>query len=124
MGVLKKVTTGTTRTYIKNRLQTSKGASVASAATITLGNDGNAFAITGTTAIDYITITGWDPGAIITLLFSTSVTLNHNTGAPVAGTSAALLCFGAGNVSATANDAIQFIYDGTTWRQLAPIAAI
>lgn len=123
MGAIKKVTTGTTRTYIKNRLQTSKGASIASAGTITLGNDGNTFAITGTTAIDYITTTNWDPGAIIILIFSTSVTLNHNTGT-VPATAAALLCFGAANVSATANDAIMFVYDGTNWRQLAPIAAI
>lgn len=108
---------------VANRFAMSKGADVASAGTLTLGSDGNVFALTGTTAIDYITKTGWQAGSIIVLLFSTSITLNHNTGT-VPGTAQALLCFGAGNISATANDCLMFINDGTTWRQMAPIAAI
>lgn len=108
---------------VANRFGFSKGANVASAGTLTLGSDGNVFAITGTTAIDYITKTGWQAGSVIILLFSTSVTLNHNTGS-VPATAQALLCFGAANVSATANDCLMFVNDGTTWRQMAPIAAI
>jgi hypothetical protein len=118
MNQLRKVRSTTQSTKILNRLQVSKGPDVASATTITLG-DANYFDITGTTTVTYITTTGWDPGAIVTLQFDGSVTVTHNGGSPVAGTSAAILLAGAGNLSATASDTLTLVYDGTTWRQLA-----
>jgi len=115
---LRKVTPGTKQTKVRNRLNTRKGADVASAETITLGADGNYFDITGTTGISYITTTDWDPGAVVTLQFDGSVTVTHNGGSPAA-TSAAILLSGAANLSATANDTLTLVYDGTTWREIA-----
>jgi hypothetical protein len=106
-----------------NRFGFAQGANVASAGTLTLGSDGNVFLLTGTTAIDYITKTGWAAGSVIVLLFGTSITLNHATGS-VPATAAALSCFGAGNISATDKDVLMFVFDGTVWRQMAPISAI
>lgn len=99
------------------RVLEAKGADVASASTLTLGSDGNTFAITGTTTINYITTAGWTAGACFTLLFSTSVTLTHNAGSVPGGTFALLLS-GAANFSATANDSITFIHDGANWREI------
>lgn len=103
------------------RLQTKAGANVASGTTITLGGDGNAFPITGTTAINHITTTDWQSGSLVTLFFSTAVTITHNAGAPPGGTAAILLA-GAANFSATANDTLTLRYDGTNWRQIASAA--
>jgi len=113
----------TAKTTVKNRLCTSRGADVASAATLTLGNDGNYFSITGTTNIDYITTTDWTPGSVVHLKFNGSLTLNHNTGTVPANT-AALTLAAAGNVSVTADDMITLVYDGSTWRQLHALLAI
>lgn len=100
------------------RLQGAKGADIASATTLTFGFDGNAFAITGTTTINHITTTGWQAGSVIRLLFGTSLTVTHNAGAPPANT-APILLSGAANLSATANDSLTLVYDGTSWRECA-----
>lgn len=89
-------------------------ASIASANNITLGN-ANAFDVTGTTQINTIATTGWTSGSTITLRFSTSVTIAHNT----AGTGAVLLLSGAANFSATADDSLMLQYDGTSWREVS-----
>jgi hypothetical protein len=73
---------------VAGRMASNKGANVASASTLTLGTDGNTFAITGTTTINYITTTSWVAGADVTLEFSTSVTLTHNAGSVPGGTAA------------------------------------
>ena len=100
------------------RFQLGSGAAVASAATITLGGDGNVFALTGTTAIDFITKTNWQAGSIIVLLFNTSITVNHDTGSPGA-TVQPILLSGAANFSGTANDSLTLVNDGTDWREIA-----
>ena len=89
--------------FTRGLMSRSSQLAIASATTITLG-DANFFDITGTTTVSYITTTGWDPGAIVTLQFDGSVTVTHNGGSPVAGTSAAILLASASNLSATAND--------------------
>lgn len=106
------------RVLLANRLNLAKGADVASAGTLTLGTDGNTFGITGTTTINYITIANWQAGSIITLIFAASLTVTHNAGSVPAGTQAILLS-GAGNLSATANDTLTLVNDGTTWREIA-----
>jgi hypothetical protein len=116
-----KVSYSRAKTTVKNRLCLSKGADIASATTITLGNDGNMFDITGTTTTTYITTTDWPPGSIIVLQFDGSVTVTHAGGAPAA-TSAALALASASNLSATANDTLTLIYDGVVWRQIAKTA--
>ena len=102
----------------RNRIQGHKGSDIASADTITLGNDGNYFDITGTTTIHHIDNSGWQTGSMVTLQFDASVTVTHNSGTPT-GSEASLLLSGAGNLSATAHDTLTLVYDGTTWREVA-----
>lgn len=100
------------------RSQDKAGANVASGTTVTLGGDGNAFPITGTTTINHITTTDWQAGSLVTLFFSTTLTVTHNAGSPPGGT-AAILLSAAANFAATANDTLTLRYDGTNWRQIA-----
>jgi len=100
---------------LTGRLQGDKGADIASANDITLGDDGNYFDITGTTQINTIAATNWQAGSVIILQFDASVTVAHNT----AGTGASILLSGASNFSATADDTLTLVYDGTTWRETA-----
>lgn len=100
------------------RLQGDQGADVASADEIALGTDGNYFDVTGTTTINHITKTGWQAGSVVVLQFDASVTVTHNAGSP-AGTEASILLSGAGNFSATADDTLQLVYDGTTFREVS-----
>lgn len=116
-GVLKWTET-TARVLLAKRLNLGQGANVASGSTITLGTDGNVFPITGTTTINYITTTNWSAGAIVTLTFSTSLTVTHNAGSVPANT-AAILLSGAANLSATANDSVTLLFNGTTWQEIA-----
>jgi hypothetical protein len=95
------------------RLQTDKGANVASTGTLSLGLDGNLFVITGTTTINDITTSAWQAGSEITLVFTGVLTVKHNTTA--SGTKMML----AGSVDmTTANHALlTLIYDGTQWQE-------
>ena len=106
---------------ISGRLQSHKGADVASADEITLGTDGNYFDITGATAINHINNAGWQSGSLVVLQFDGSVTVNHNAGSPT-GSEASILLSGGSNFSATANDTLMLVYDGTTFREVARTA--
>lgn len=86
-------------------LYTAKGADVASAASMTLGTDGNMFDITGTTGITSITIK--TAGTIVFLQFDSSLTVTDGSN---------LLLNG--NFSATANDMLTLISDGTNWHEV------
>ena len=62
------------------RHQPAQGADVASVAgAITLGNDGNAFEITGTNAITLISNVNWQNGAKVTFLFTSTASLTDGT---------------------------------------------
>jgi len=100
------------------RIIGAKGADVASADEMALGTDGNYFDITGTTTINHITNTAWVAGAIVVLQFDASVTVTHNAGSP-AGTEASILLSGAADFSATADDTLTLVYDGTTFREVS-----
>lgn len=89
---------------MSTRLNDAQGADVASANDLTLGTDGNVFEITGTTQINAITTASWQNGALVTLLFTGSLTVKHNT-AGGAGTARILLA-GAADFSATAGDTL------------------
>lgn len=95
------------------RLQTAKGAAVASANNLTLGLDGNTFHITGTTTINAITIANWQAGSVIRLIFDGSVTVKNNTAG--GGGTAVMKLAGAADFSATADDVLTLVYDGTSW---------
>jgi len=99
------------------RLQGRHGTNVASATTITLG-DGNSFNITGTTTIELMTNTDWDAGSIVTLAFTTSVTLEHS--ASPAGPTAAFFFKAGVNKNAVAGDMLHFMLDTnrTLWFEI------
>ena len=65
---------------MERRLCEREGASVASAATTTLGADGNQFPISGTTTINTITITNWPAGSKPRLRLTDAVPLAHAVG--------------------------------------------
>lgn len=105
------------RVIVPNRFQTSTGADVASANDLTLGNDGNVFTITGTTQINAITTTNWQAGSEIILIFNASVTVKNNTAGGA--NTAVLLLSGGVDFSATSNDVLKLVYNGTSWFEVS-----
>jgi hypothetical protein len=85
-----------------NYVKTSQGADVASANNLSLNAGGDSFEITGTTTINLISSTGWQNGAVIRLVFSSSLTVTNNAG--TSGSNINILLAGGANFSATAND--------------------
>jgi len=98
------------KSIFAGRLETGMGANVASSGTLTLGDDGNLFHITGTTAITAITTTNWQAGSEITLIFDSTASITAG---------ANMLLSGAANFNATANDVIKLVWDGTSWFEVA-----
>lgn len=78
------------------------GAAVASASAIV--PTGNVFHVTGTTAITSVTSTGISAGARMTLIFDASLTFTDGNNLKIGG-----------DFSATADDTISLVYDGTNW---------
>lgn len=69
---------------VNSRIQGALGAQVTAANNLTLGTDGNFFALTGATQINLIDSTGWQTGSFIFLYFGTGLTVKHaqaNSGA-------------------------------------------
>lgn len=95
------------------RLLQSKGADVSSAGDLTLGTDGNTFHITGTTTINAITTSGWRSGTEINLIFDASVTVKNNTAG--GGGTAVMKLAGGADFSATSNDVLTLLWDGTSF---------
>lgn len=92
-----------------HRVQETRSADIASGGTITLGNANYAH-LTGTTAVNFITTTGWLDGARVELLCPSGVTFNNNTGSPPGNTFALQLLSGA-NTPIAANGVIAFRKD-------------
>lgn len=96
----------TVNTFTKTQVW-SKGADIASAAALTLGDDGNYFDVTGTTAITSIATVG--VGTVIKLHFDGALTLTHH--------SADLVLPGAANITTAAGDEAEFVeYAAGDWR--------
>lgn len=88
-------------------LKTAKGADVASVAgTMTLGDDGNFFDITGTNAIT--SITAKTAGTIVTLQFDSTATLTDGSNLKLNG-----------NFTGAADATITLVSDGTNWYEVA-----
>lgn len=102
-------------TLTNTRFQTDKGADITAANDLTLGGDGNMFTITGNTQINALTSTNWQAGSEITLIFTGTPTVKHNTSGG-AGT-AVLLLSGGVDYTAAADDVMQLVYDGTSWHE-------
>lgn len=100
---------------LDGRIQGKKGADVASAQNIAVGA-GNFFEITGTTQIDGMSVTGWQAGSEVTLMFTASLTVTHNSGSGIQPFQLA----GGASFSATAGDTLTVIYDGSYWREKVP----
>lgn len=94
------------------RLQSTKGADLASAAQLLLNPGIGAVKITGTTAVDYIRVVGRTAGSRWIMQFASAVSLHHNTGSVPVGF-AALNLTGSANQTAAANSVWWFYYDGT-----------
>ena len=103
------------------RVLEAQGADVASANDLTLGLDGNVFEITGTTQVNAITTANWTTGSLITLIFTSTPTVKHNT-AGGAGTAVILLA-SALDFAATGGDTLTLRYSeqgGTNaWREVS-----
>ena len=113
------VDSGTSR--FDGRVVGNQGADVASANDLTLGADGNVFEITGTTQINAITTTNWINGSTISLLFTATPTVKHNTAG--GGSTAVILLAGAADFVATAGDtltlALSEIGGAVAWREIS-----
>lgn len=83
----------------------SKGADVASAATVVLGNDGNFFDITGTTTIT--SITAKSAGTVVQLQFDGILTLTNGSNLKLSST-----------MTTAANSTIALVSDGTNWYEI------
>lgn len=98
-----------------------QGVDVASANDLTLGTDGNAYEITGTTQINAITTASWQNGSRITLLFTSNLTVKHNTAG--GGGTAVILLAGSADFVASAGDTLSLILSeigGTqAWREVS-----
>ncbi len=90
------------------RVAEANGADVASANTLTLGNDGNTFNITGNTQINLITTTGWAVGNWVTLCFKGGPITVANNQAPGA-TTAAIVMGSNGSYVADTNYVATFV---------------
>lgn len=109
------IKTGLGKVELGGRVLQSKGADVAAANDLTLGLDGNTFSITGNTQINAITTDNWIAGAHITLIFTGTPTVKHNT-AGGAGT-ATLLLSGSADLVAANNTVLGLVYDGTNFQE-------
>uniref|UniRef100_A0A6H1ZF60 Uncharacterized protein n=1 Tax=viral metagenome TaxID=1070528 RepID=A0A6H1ZF60_9ZZZZ len=97
-------------------MQWDKGADVASAGTLVLGNDGNYFDITGTTGIT--AISQQDVGAV-NVQAGTVVKLHFNGACPITHNATSLPLPGKANITTAAGDELEFIcLDATNqyWR--------
>jgi hypothetical protein len=96
----------TVNTFTKTQVW-PKGADVASASTLTLGDDGNYFDVTGTTAITSIATVG--VGTVIKLHFDGILTLTHHA--------TDLILLGGANITTAAGDEAEFVeYAAGDWR--------
>ena len=95
-----------------DQLLFSKGADVASGTSITLGDDGNQFDITGTTTIQTITIK--QAGSIVWLKFDGALTLTDNTGN---------LELQGADITISAEDTVGLLSDGTNWHLVSSTSA-
>jgi hypothetical protein len=95
----------------------ARGANVASANDLTLGDDGNSFGITGTTSLNGIKTADWVSGSEVKLFLLGNITVKHNT-APSGGF-AKFKLQGAADFVATSGAVLTVEYDGTDWQETA-----
>lgn len=94
-------------------INTAKGADVASANNLVLGNDGNVFHITGSTQINLLASTNFQAGTTVVLIFDGVLTVKHNQ--TVSGANKPIILQGAADYVTAANSMLVLTYDGTSW---------
>jgi hypothetical protein len=99
------------------RVQARKGSDLASAATLTLGTDGNVFSVTGTTALSFITTTGWQAGSQVVLILPSGIRVVHGATGAAAGTAPLALATGFG-FTTIGTATLCLAYDGAAWREI------
>lgn len=107
------IKTGLGKVEFGDRVSGTSLAAVA-ANNLTLGA-ANQFLVSGNTQINAITTNGWRAGSNITLIFSGTPTVKHNT-AGGAGT-AVLFLSGSADLVAANNTVLGLTYDGTQWQE-------
>ena len=94
--------------FWNQRQSLKKGADISSATTLTLGTDGNAFDVTGTTTITGIATSG-HIGTVATLQFDGALTFTHHA--------TDLILPGGANITTAAGDiAVMYEYASADWR--------
>lgn len=99
---------------VNARLQNAEGTTIASANDITCPDDGNFFEVSGTTEIQRIAQADWQSGARITLKFL-SGPIQITDGTAAGGGFGSILTATDANISASAGDVFDFVFDGTDW---------
>lgn len=101
---------------MSGRFKIDKGADITAAGDLTLGTDGNFFKITGNTTVNAITTSNWQAGSEVTLWFSGTPTVSHNTAG--GGGTALIQLDSQVSMSAVSGTILKLIYDGTVWREI------
>jgi len=94
------------RPFISLNTAMTKGADVASASSMTLGNDGNFFDITGTTGIT--SITAKPSGTVVWLQFDSSLTVTDGSNLKLNG-----------NFISISESVLTLVSDGTNWHEVS-----
>jgi len=119
LAVADDLTVGGDATF-SGRVLEKQGADVASANNLVLG-DGNVFEVTGVTEVQLISNLTWQNGSLVTLLFTSTPTVKHNTA--TVGTDITILLEGAADFVAAAGDSLTLVLceiGGTqAWREVA-----
>lgn len=89
-------------------------AAIVAANDLTLGAT-NLNIVSGNTQINALTIAGWTAGSQVTLIFSGTPTVKHNTAG--GGGTATMLLAGSVDLVAAANTVLTLMYDGTNWQE-------
>ena len=105
----------------KARFERKKGADIVAANDLTLGTDGDVFVITGNTQINAIITANWQEGSHITLKFTGTPTVKHNT-AGGAGTAVIMLA-GSVDLSAADNTILGLAFIESEWQEVSRKAA-
>ncbi len=91
-------------------------AAIVAANDLTLGVT-NLNIVSGNTQINALTIAGWTAGSQVTLIFSGTPTVKHNTAG--GGGTATMLLAGSVDLVAAANTVLTLMYDGTNWQEVS-----
>jgi hypothetical protein len=91
-------------------------ANITAANDLTLGN-ANQNIVAGNTQINAVTITDWTAGVIVTLVFTGTPTVKHNTAGGL--NTAKIFLSGSTDFVASNNSVLQLVYDGTQWQEIA-----